>query len=157
MKIVLLQNGKTKDPAVISIAQEYYKRIGKYVPFEEKTIPDLKNTKNLTQQQVKLTEAEKILKEIQPDDLVALLDENGKEYSSLKFANYLQSLMNRGPKRIIFVIGGAYGFADQVYRRADVKISLSRMTFSHQIIRAIFAEQLYRAFSILNNEPYHHQ
>ncbi len=157
MKIVVLNNGKTKNSAVEILTNEYYQRIRKYVPFEEKIIPDLKHTRNLTEQQVKEAEAEKMHKEFQPDDIIILLDEKGKSHTSMGFARYLQGLMNRGPKRIVFVIGGPYGFAEEVYQRANTKLSISSMTFSHQIIRAIFAEQLYRAFTILNNEPYHHQ
>ncbi len=157
MKIVFLETGKTKDKTIQNLAETYYKRLKHYVGFELVSIPDLKNTKSMNREEVKRKEAELILKRIEGSDLLILLDENGKSYSSLQFADQLQQMMNRGPKRIVFCIGGAYGFDKSVYDRSDAKISLSKMTFSHQIIRPIFAEQLYRAFTILNNEPYHHQ
>lgn len=157
MKIVFLQTGKTKSRPVESLAAEYYKRLRRYTNFEEQVIPDLKNTKNMNEDEVCRQEGSLIMKEIQPSDHLVLLDEKGRSYTSVKFADHLQKIMNRGVRRLVFVIGGPYGFSDEVYQRADEKISLSDMTFSHQIIRAIFAEQLYRAFSILNNDPYHHQ
>lgn len=118
---------------------------------------DLKKTKNLSETEVKKKEAELILREVLPGDHIVLLDDKGKDYTSLKFADHLQQIMNRGVKRIVFIVGGPYGFDTSVYQKANEKLSLSKMTFSHQIIRAIFAEQLYRAFAILNNEPYHHE
>lgn len=157
MKIVFLETGKTKEKIIQNLAETYYKRLRHYVGFEVDTIPDLKNTKSMDREEVKRKEAELILKRVENSDLLVLLDENGKTYSSVQFADQIQLMMNRGPKRIIFCIGGAYGFDQSVYDRCDLKISLSKMTFSHQIIRPIFAEQLYRAFTILKNEPYHHQ
>lgn len=157
MKIVFLQTGKTKSRPVETLAADYYKRLKRYTSFEEQVIPDLKNTKNKNEDEVCRQEGALILKEVQPSDHLVLLDEKGKRYTSLKFADHLQKVMNRGVRRLVFVIGGPYGFSEEVYQRADEKLSLSDMTFSHQIIRAIFAEQLYRAFSILNNDPYHHQ
>lgn len=157
MKIILLETGKTKDNCVNNLAQDYYSRIKHYASFEIKTIPDLKNTRNMSEDDVKRKEAELILKSVQNSDYLMLLDENGKTYSSIAFSNQLQSIMNQGLKRLIFIIGGPYGFDESVYKRANGKLSLSKMTFSHQIIRPIFAEQLYRAFTILKNEPYHHQ
>ncbi len=156
MKIVLIQTGKTKDNRVQELADLYFNRLQKYVGFECLTVPDLKQTKNLKESAVKQKEGELILKYFQAGDHIVLLDEKGKDYSSEKFADHIQSAMNRGPKRIVFVIGGPYGFDPTVYAKAQEKLRLSSMTFSHQIIRAIFAEQLYRCFSILNNEPYHH-
>lgn len=157
MKIIFLETGKTKEKIIQSLSETYYKRLKHYVGFEVDTVPDLKNTKSMDREEVKRKEGELILKRVDNSDLLVLLDENGKTYSSLQFADQIQLMMNRGPKRIIFCIGGAYGFDQSVYDRCDLKISLSKMTFSHQIIRPIFAEQLYRAFTILKNEPYHHQ
>ncbi|MGB0177531.1 MAG: 23S rRNA (pseudouridine(1915)-N(3))-methyltransferase RlmH [Owenweeksia sp.] len=157
MKILLIETGKTRDINIQNMVQDYYNRINHYLVFTIKTIPDLKNTRNLSTDQVKQKEAEMILKEIQPSDHVVLLDENGRQRTSVDFAGHLQNLMNRGLKQTVFIIGGAYGFDPSVYGRANEKIGLSRMTFSHQIIRPIFTEQLYRAFTILRNEPYHHQ
>lgn len=157
MKILFLESGKTKESEVASLSSKYYKRIGRYVPFEVKTLAEIKNVNKLSQEQIKEREGELILKELLVGDHVILLDEAGKSFNSIRFANHLQGIMNRGPKRIVFVIGGPYGFSQQVYAKASEKLSLSDMTFSHQIIRPIFAEQLYRAFTILNNEPYHHQ
>ncbi len=157
MKIVFIQTGKTRSTDIGNIETEYYKRIGRYLPFESIVIPDLKKTKNLSEDEVKKKEAELIHKEFNPGDHIVLLDDKGKEYTSLKFAGHLQQIMNRGVKRLVFVVGGPYGFDPTIYALAQEKLSLSRMTFSHQIIRAIFAEQLYRAFTILNNEPYHHE
>ena len=122
-----------------------------------KIIPDIRDVKNLSQEQQKVREGELILKQLQPGDHVILLDEGGKEFTSVGFADWLQQRMNTVPRRLVFVIGGPYGFSDAVYAAAQGKISLSRMTFSHQMVRVIFAEQFYRALSILNNLPYHHQ
>lgn len=139
-----------------ALEQLYYQRLKHYIPFELKVLPDLKRTKSLNEAQIKSREAEQLTAQLEPGDWLVLLDEKGKEMDSVSFANTLQKRMNQGLKRLVFVVGGAYGFAPEVYDRASEKISLSRMTFSHQIIRCIFAEQLYRAFTILNNEPYHH-
>ncbi len=157
MKIVFIQTGKTRSPDIINIETEYYKRISRYLPFEAVVIPDLKKTKNLSEEEVKKREAELIQKELNPGDHIVLLDDKGRDYTSVKFAGHLQQIMNRGVKRLVFVVGGPYGFDTSINVMASEKLSLSRMTFSHQIIRAIFAEQLYRAFTILNNEPYHHE
>lgn len=156
MKIVFIQHGKTNDVHVEALEQLYYQRLKHYIPFELKVLPDLKRTKSLNEAQIKSREAEQLTAQLEPGDWLVLLDEKGKEMDSVSFANTLQKRMNQGLKRLVFVVGGAYGFAPEVYDRASEKISLSRMTFSHQIIRCIFAEQLYRAFTILNNEPYHH-
>ncbi len=157
MKILLIETGKTRENTIQKLSQEYHQRIQHYLPFEVKTIPDLKNTKSLSEDAIKQREGDLILREIQPSDHLIVLDENGKQRPSLEFAEHLQNLMNRGLKQVCFTIGGAYGFDPGVYERANEKMSLSRMTFSHQIVRPIFAEQLYRALSILRNEPYHHQ
>ncbi len=156
MKIELLMIGKTNEAAVTSLEDKYFGRLQHYWPFAAKVIADIKNTKKLTQDQIKEQEGQKILAEKKAGDLLILLDEKGKEYHSRGFAQQLQTWFNRSPKRIVFCIGGAYGFSPDVYAAADGKISLSKMTFSHQIIRAIFAEQIYRAATILKGEPYHH-
>ena len=156
MKVVILQCGKTNSKAVRELSAEYIKRLKRYVPVVEITLPDLKKTKNLSEEQVKQLEGQQIEAELKPGDQIILLDEKGKNYSSRQFAAQIQSWMNAGPRRLVFVIGGPYGFSDHIYGMAHAQVSLSRMTFSHQIIRALFAEQLYRAFSILNNDPYHH-
>ena len=157
MKIVLLLVGKTAQDFVQKGVEEFCGRLKHYIPFELEIIPDLKNTKNLSFEQVKEKEGELILKSLQSGDCVVLLDERGKEFSSLKFAEYIEKKTHTVSKRLVFVIGGPYGFSQKVYDAAQEKISLSKMTFSHQLIRLIFAEQLYRAMTILNNEPYHHE
>lgn len=157
MKIVFVQTGKTKGKEIQKLEEEYYKRLGRYVSFQKVVVPDLKNTKALREDEVKKQEAALIQKEFQPGDHIVLLDDKGKQYTSIKFANHIQQIMNRGVRRIVFVIGGPYGFDQSIYDVAQEKLSLSLMTFSHQIIRPIFAEQLYRAYSILNNDPYHHE
>lgn len=157
MKIVVIETGKTKVPEVDSLSETYFKRVNRFTSFQRITVPDLRNTKNKSEDEICREEAALIQKELQPGDHIILLDEKGKSFTSLKFAAHLQKIMNAGPKRLVFVIGGAYGFDSSIYNISNEKIALSAMTFSHQIIRAIFAEQLYRAFSILNNQPYHHQ
>lgn len=135
----------------------YQSRLVHYVPFTIVEIPELKNMSAFTKEQIKEKEGELILKNIRPSDEVVLLDEHGKEYRSVTFAKMLEEKMSRSGRDLVFVIGGAYGFSGDVYTRADSKISLSQMTFSHQIVRTIFAEQLYRAFTIIKGEPYHHE
>ena len=157
MKIKLIAIGKTHKSFLEEGELEYLMRINKYVAIEKIEIPDIKNAKKLTQQQIKEQEGKLLLSKIEPHSLIVLLDEKGKEYTSMKFSNWLQDKMNRGFKNIIFLIGGAYGFSDDVYKAANEKIALSKMTFSHQMIRMLFTEQIYRAFTILNNEPYHHE
>ena len=157
MQIKLLAVGKTDHPAIQQLADEYIKRLGFYIRFDFEPIPDLKNTKSFSESLQKEKEGELILKKLQPSDELILLDENGKNYSSVDFADFIQKKMNSGLKQLVFVIGGPYGFSDAVYRRANGKLSLSKMTFSHQMVRVFFIEQLYRAFTILRNEPYHHQ
>ncbi|MDH6355679.1 23S rRNA (pseudouridine1915-N3)-methyltransferase [Dysgonomonas sp. PH5-45] len=157
MKITLLVIGKTDAGYFVEAIREYENRLSHYIPFEMQVIPDLKNSKNLTTDQQKEKEGELILKTLQAGDYVVLLDENGREHTSLQFASYIEKKTHTVAKRLVFMIGGPYGFSDKVYEKAAEKISLSKMTFSHQMIRLIFTEQLYRAMTILNNEPYHHQ
>lgn len=156
MKITLITVGKTASKEVKTIFDDYAKRIGRYTKFEEVTL-DNSALKIPDVIKVKQKEGELILKKLSATDYVILLDENGKEYTSVNFAAMLESLFNQSHKNICFVVGGAFGFSVEVYDRCNAKLSLSKMTYSHQIIRAIFAEQLYRAFTIINNEPYHHQ
>ena len=157
MKIALLTVGKTDRDWIKQGLDIYVSRLKHYIPFSINEIPELKNVSAMSRDQIKAKEGELILKSIKPTDDVILLDEHGKEYSSTEFASLLQNKINYEGKDIVFVIGGAYGFSEQVYKRANSKISLSRMTFSHQMVRAIFAEQIYRAFTIMKGEPYHHE
>ena len=157
MTIKLIAIGKTDNKNLQSLIDVYSKRLGHYIRFEFDIIPDIKNTKSLSETQQKQKECELILKQISITDVLILLDENGKQYTSVGFANYLQKHMNSGIKQLVFVIGGPYGFSDAIYQRANAKLSLSKMTFSHQMIRLFFIEQVYRAFTILRNEPYHHR
>jgi len=157
MKITLLTVGKTDVEWVRKGLDLYISRIGHYSPFQMNEIPELKNVSALTKEQIKEKEGELILKSLKSADEVILLDEKGKEFRSVEFAVFLQEKMSRSSRDIVFVIGGAYGFSEAVYDRAEGKISLSKMTFSHQMIRTIFAEQLYRAFTIIKGEPYHHE
>ncbi len=157
MKIVLLVVGRTIEPHLATAIDDYVQRISHYLSFKVEVIPDLKNSKNLTTDRVKEKEGELILKALQPEDVVILLDEKGKEMRSIEFASYMEEKMNRVNRRIVFVIGGAYGFSKKLYEVATEKISLSHMTFSHQMVRLIFVEQLYRAMTILHNTHYHHE
>ena len=157
MKIALLTVGKTDRDWVKQGLDIYVSRLKHYIPFIINEIPELKNVSAMSRDQIKTKEGELILKNIKNTDDVILLDEHGKEYSSIEFASLLQNKINYEGKDIVFVIGGAYGFSEAVYKRANSKISLSRMTFSHQMVRAIFAEQIYRAFTIMKGEPYHHE
>ena len=157
MKITLLTVGKTDKDWVKQGMDIYVSRLKHYIPFSITEIPELKNVSALSREQIKTKEGELILKNVKPADNLVLLDERGKEYSSVEFAKVLQDKINYEGKDIVFVIGGAYGFSEDVYRRANSRMSLSRMTFSHQMVRAIFAEQLYRAFTIIKGEPYHHE
>ena len=156
MKTILILVGKTTDKHFQAGISDYAERISHYMPFEIITIPELKNTKSLSEQQQKTMEGELIMKQLQPSDTVVLLDEHGKEMRSMEYASWLQRTANNA-RRLVFVIGGPYGFSPSVYERANDKISLSRMTFSHQMVRLIFTEQLYRACTIIKNEPYHHE
>jgi 23S rRNA (pseudouridine1915-N3)-methyltransferase len=155
MKITLILTGKTTSADIKSICADYQKRINHYCKMEEVVIES--GLKSADTKKVKDKEGELILKKIIPGDYVILLDDKGKEFTSTQFAAYLEGLFNQSLKNICFVAGGAYGFSDELYKRANAKLSLSKMTFSHQIVRAIFSEQLYRAFTIINNEPYHHE
>lgn len=157
MIVELIVIGKTDSKEIASLVEMYAKRVNFYCRFAVTILPDLRNTKHLTERQQCVAEGELILRQVNEGDFVVLLDERGNEYRSVEFAAWMQKRMSSGVKRLVFVIGGPYGFSEAVYQRADTKLSLSRMTFSHQIVRAIFAEQIYRAFTILNNEPYHHE
>ncbi len=157
MTIKLVCIGKTDKKELEKLIKVYSDRLQHYVKFEFEIIPDLKKTKNLDENQQKQKEGELLLSGFQNSDFVVLLDEKGKQYTSEEFSVYLQKRMNTGLKRLIFIIGGPYGFSEEVYARANSKISLSKMTFSHQMVRLFFTEQLYRAFTILKNEPYHHR
>lgn len=157
MKITLLTVGRTDRDWVKQGLDIYVSRLKHYIPFVMTEIPELKNVSALSTSQIKSKEGELILKQIRPTDDVILLDERGKQYSSVEFAKVLQDKISYIGKDIVFVIGGAYGFSDAVYERANAKMSLSKMTFSHQMVRAIFAEQIYRAFTIMKGEPYHHE
>jgi 23S rRNA (pseudouridine1915-N3)-methyltransferase len=157
MKITLLVVGKTEDKYLIEGIEKYLNRLKHYIGFNLLVIPDIKNTKNLTEAQQKSKEGELILKQISNLDMVILMDEKGKKYTSVKFSDYLNKQMIGSVQQLTFVIGGPYGFDDSVYKRANGTISLSDMTFSHQMVRLFFVEQLYRAFSILKGEPYHHE
>ena len=157
MKIVLTVVGKTTDKHFLASIQEYMQRIGHYVPFSIEVILELKGTKNLSEKEQKEKEGELILKSFQPGDYIVLLDEHGIERRSMDFALWIQKKMAAGHKRLIFVVGGPYGFSQTVYAAAQEKVSLSQMTLSHQMIRLLFVEQIYRAMTILNGEPYHHE
>lgn len=156
MQIELIVIGKTNALYLLTGIEEYIARLKHYVPFILTVIPDIKNAKSLSQEQLKVKEGEFILKTIDKSDVLILLDENGKTFSSVDFSQYIQNHMLAGRKRVLFVIGGAYGFSKEVYQRANGKVALSKMTFSHQMVRLIFVEQLYRAMTILKGEPYHH-
>lgn len=156
MKILLLVIGKTDEDYLITGIKKYVGRLGHYVSFEMKEIPDIRNRKTLSEEQQKKSESFLLLSQFQAGDYIILLDENGKQFTSVEFSENLEKLMASGSKRIVFVIGGPYGFSQEVYAKANAKMSLSLMTFSHQMVRLIFVEQLYRAFTILKGEPYHH-
>ena len=157
MTITLLSIGKTDNKQLQQLIEAYENRLKHYIKFKLEIIPDLKNVKNLSQEQQKEKEGEAILKKLTPTDVLIVLDENGKHYSSVEFSSFLQKKMNSGIKNLVFVIGGPYGFSPAVYQKAQGKISFSKMTFSHQMIRLFVVEQIYRGFTILKNEPYHHQ
>lgn len=157
MTIKLLTIGKTDNKNLQALIADYQKRLGFYINFQFEIIPDLKKTKHLSEDQQKQKEGELILSKINTSDILILLDENGKQLDSVGFSQYLQKHMNSGIKQLVFVIGGPYGFSPDVYEKANGKLSLSKMTFSHQMIRLFVIEQLYRGFTILRNEPYHHR
>lgn len=156
MKITFMTVGKTDMGYLNEGIETYRKRLVKYATFESTQVSDLKNTRNLSIEEIKSREGQNILKSIADTDYIVLLDERGKSYSSPQFAQYLQQLQLQNVKHLIFLCGGAFGFSKEIYQRANAQFSLSPMTFSHQLVRLLFMEQLYRAFSILNNEPYHH-
>ena len=156
MKILLLVIGKTDEDYLVTGINKYVGRLGHYASFEMKELPDIRNRKTLSENQQKKAESFQLMQQLQPSDIVVLLDEGGKKYTSVEFSEMIGKFSAAGIKRLVFVIGGPYGFAQEVYDRADTKLSLSPMTFSHQMVRLIFVDQLYRAFTILKNEPYHH-
>jgi len=157
MTIKLIAIGKTDNKQLQSLIEEYTKRLSFYIKFNLEIIPDIKNVKSLSEAQQKQKEGELILNKLSATDVLILLDENGKQHDSVGFSKYLQKHMNSGFKQLIFVIGGPYGFSEDVYNKAKGKVSLSKMTFSHQMVRLFIIEQLYRGFTILKNEPYHHR
>jgi 23S rRNA (pseudouridine1915-N3)-methyltransferase len=157
MNIELIVVGKTDQKEVEALVEMYAKRINRYCKFSITTLADVRNTKNMAPSRQKQLEGEAILRLVGEGDCLTLMDERGAQYTSMEYAQWLQKRMLSGVKRLVLVIGGPYGFSEEVYKCADQKISLSKMTFSHQIVRAIFTEQLYRAFTILHNEPYHHE
>lgn len=156
MRLTLLLTGKTTDAHLQALIDDYVRRLGHYVPFSVQVLPDLKNAKALSMEQVKEQEGQLILKALTPNQEVILLDEHGREFRSVEFADYVQRKMASG-RDVTFVVGGPYGFSRAVYDRADGQLSISKMTFSHQMIRLLFTEQLYRAMTILHHEPYHHE
>ena len=157
MKIAILSVGKTDNKLFREIIDEYKKRVNHYIPFEIIYLQDLKNRKSVSEEEQKVQEGEKLLKMLDTTDYIVLLDDKGENYSSTEFARYIEKKMHSVPKRLLFLIGGPYGFSKNIYNIANEKISLSKMTFTHQMVRLIFTEQLYRAMTILNNEPYHHE
>ncbi len=157
MKVVLLSVGKTDEDFYAQAMDIFRKRLSHYIPFDLEFVPDVKNTKNLSEKEQKSLEGEALLNRIRQGDHVVLLDDKGKQYSSVEFSRFMEKKAHSVSKRLVFVIGGPYGFPDDVYRRANEKLSLSRMTFTHQMVRLVFVEQLYRAMTILNGEPYHHE
>lgn len=156
MEIQLLTIGKTNQSYIQNGIEDFYNRLKRYISYRIISLNDIKNSKSLTEQQQKEKEGDLILHHLSPSDYCVLLDERGTEYTSVKFAEFLKKNMNSGKKRIIFIVGGPYGFSEQVYRRADALFSLSKMTFTHEMVRLFFTEQLYRAMTIIRGEPYHH-
>jgi 23S rRNA (pseudouridine1915-N3)-methyltransferase len=157
MKIKLILSGKTGEQYIMDGLSLYEKRLNHYISLDMTVLADLKGTPSLTQEMIKEKEADQQRKQIFPGDYVVLLDERGKEFRSLEFASFIQQRMNSGIKTLVFLIGGPYGFSKEIKKRADAVLSLSKLTFSHQIVRLLFMEQLYRAFTIIKNEPYHHE
>ncbi|MCK0131783.1 23S rRNA (pseudouridine(1915)-N(3))-methyltransferase RlmH [Flavobacteriaceae bacterium F08102] len=157
MDVIIMAVGKTDNPQLSALIEVYRARLAHYLNFELVYIPDLKNTKKMSVNEQKEREGELVLKKINKSDVVVLLDEHGKQFSSIQFADFFQKMMNAGHKRLLFVIGGPYGFSEALYARGNQKISLSKMTFSHQMVRLFAIEQCYRAMTILKNEPYHHR
>lgn len=157
MKIVLLVVGKTTDRHIQTLTDDYASRINHYVPFQMEVIPELRNARSLTPQQQKQLEAQSIKKAVRPDDYIVLLDEHGTERRSIDFASWIEKRIAAGGHRLVFIVGGPYGFDADIYALANEKVSLSQMTFSHQMIRLLFTEQIYRAMTIIRGEPYHHE
>lgn len=157
MKIALLQVGKTSEQYILDGVEVYTNRIRKYIPFEIVTLPDIRNTRNMPVQEQKEKEGEKIVRFCANEDFMALLDEKGKEHSTIEFSAWLEKVFMLPKKRLVFVIGGPWGVSDEVIRRADARLSLSRLTFSHQVVRLLFLEQLYRVMSVIKGDPYHHE
>jgi 23S rRNA (pseudouridine1915-N3)-methyltransferase len=157
MKLTLLQTGKTDESYIRDAVAIYEKRIAKYARFEIITLPDIRNARNMPASVLKEKEGDKMLEVFRPDDMVILLDDKGREFTTLQFASFFTEMLMSSKKRILFVIGGAWGFNDKIYARADHKISLSRLTFSHQMVRLLFTEQLYRAMTVIAGDPYHHE
>lgn len=157
MEITLLVTGKTVSRELASLTADYVARAARYTPFEMKVLPDVRNARSLTPDQRKTAEGRQLLDTVAPSDFLMLLDERGRQYTSIDFASMLQKRMASGLKRLVFAVGGPYGFSPEVYERADGKISLSSMTFSHEMVRLFFAEQIYRALTILRGDPYHHE
>lgn len=157
MKILLVTIGKTHTKYVVKGIEDYVGRLKRYVPFALEELPDVKTSKTTPEETQKSAEGDLILKQLAPSDFVVLLDERGREFTSVEFSDYLQKIMAMGRKQIVFVVGGPYGFSKAVYERSDAKLSLSRMTFNHEMVRLFFIEQIYRAMTILRNEPYHHE
>lgn len=157
MELILLTVGKTTQSYVQTGIYEYTKRLKRYIPFKVESLPDIKGTKSLTEDLQKEKEGQNILAFLTPSDYCVLLDEKGKEYTSVEFAEKISKLLGSGKKRIVFIVGGPYGFSKDIYQRADEKLSLSKMTFTHEMIRLFFTEQIYRSMTILKGEPYHHQ
>ena len=158
MRLILLQTGKTSEKNLFEGIQNYSERIKKYIGFEIKTIPDIKNARNMPAREQKIKEGEKIIKAVdKKNDFIVLLDEKGREFRTAELAGWIEKRLMLPGKRIVFIIGGAWGFSDDVYEIADMRISLSKMTFPHQLVRLLFVEQLYRVFTIIKGEPYHHE
>ncbi len=157
MRITLLQTGKTTDKNIAGVASLYTSRINKYIVFDTITLPDLKNAGKMPVREINLKEGKKIIQSLNNDDYVILLDERGKEFRTIEFSGFMEKILMMPKKRILFVIGGAWGFSKEIYERADFMISLSKMTYPHQLVRLLFLEQLYRVFTIIKGEPYHHE
>ncbi|TWP22770.1 23S rRNA (pseudouridine(1915)-N(3))-methyltransferase RlmH [Apibacter muscae] len=157
MKITLLAIGKTNSKELINLIESLEKRLPSFIKFERKELPDIKNAKNLSENELKNAEADLIISQLEPNDVVYLLDEKGVEYTSMKFSQLMDQHMNNSVKHLVFCIGGAWGFSQKMYSLNPHKIALSKMTFTHQMVRLFFVEQLYRAFSILQGKPYHNE
>lgn len=157
MKILFLVVGRTVDKRLTSLIDEYAERVKHYIPFDMEVVPELKNTKSLTAEQQKEREGELLRKQLREGDYVVLLDEGGREFRSMEFAAYLEKKQSQVARRLVFIVGGPYGFSPDIYKLAREKVSLSKMTFSHQMVRLFFVEQIYRAMTILRGEPYHHE